>query len=492
MKSPQNKIFSRLYWQISSIFLLILVLFTAITLYIAVNSARNYSVEVNQKLNWDLARTTVNVVKPNFKNGKVNEGAVKDMVHSMMVINPSVEVYLLDPYGHILSYVAPQKVVKLNAVSLAPIHEFLNDKEHTVIFGDDPRNPGERKTFSAAEVREDGKLTGYVYIVLASQEYVSAAQMVIGSYIIGLSIRSVIAILLVTVVVGLLALWLITQKLNIIISGIQQFQSGNLAARIIVKNNNELDNIGLVFNKMADTIAANIKELKETDEFRKELISNVSHDLRTPVASIQGYAETLILKKDTLGASEQLKYLQIIYASCDKLQKLVSELFELSKLQANQVKLRTEPFSIAELVSDIANKYRIISQKKGVSINTFFPKDLPLIEADLLLIDRVLQNLIDNAIKFCKEGDYINIDIHPDSSGMVKISIADSGEGIHQDELPYIFERYYKGKKYSESTGLGLAIVKKIIDLHQTNIAVHSQPGKGTVFSFTLPAIQAA
>ncbi len=94
--------------------------------------------------------------------------------------------------------------------------------------------------------------------------------------------------------------------------------------------------------------------------------------------------------------------------------------------------------------------------------------------------------------RFCREGDYINIDIRPDIPGKVKISIADSGEGIGHDELPYIFERYYKGKKYSDSTGLGLAIVKKIIDLHKTDIHVSSQPGKGTVFSFTLPVTGAA
>ena len=115
------------------------------------------------------------------------------------------------------------------------------------------------------------------------------------------------------------------------------------------------------------------------------------------------------------------------------------------------------------------------------------PKELPMIEADLLLIDRVLQNLMDNAIKFCKEGDYINIDIRPDLPDKLKISIADSGEGIDHDKLPYIFERYYKGEKYSDSSGLGLAIVKKIIDLHKTEIEVSSQPGKGTIFTFTLP-----
>ncbi len=492
MERKRNLKFSRLYFQIAVIFILVLILFAGISLYISVESARKYSVEVNQKLNWNLAKNTVDVIKPDFRNGKVNKEAISDIMHSMMVINPSVEVYLLNPEGNILSYVAPEKVVKLGKVTLTPILQFLKDSHHNLIFGDDPRNVGEKKTFSTAKVIENNVLTGYIYIVLASQEYVSASQMVIGSYILGLSIRTIIAILIVSALLGLFALWLITKKLNIIVRGIQQFKTGNMNSRIPVKSNSELDTIGLVFNEMADTIAKSIKELKETDEFRKELISNVSHDLRTPVASIQGYAETLMLKKDTLKAPEQLKYLQIIYSSCDKLKKMVSELFELSKLQTNQVKLNPEPFSITELVSDIANKYRIISQKKGVSINTFIPKDIPMIEGDIFLIDRVLQNLIDNAIKFCKEGDYINIDIRPEMQGKIKISIADSGEGIDNDELPYIFERYYKGKKYSESTGLGLAIVKKIIELHQTDISVSSQLGKGTIFSFTLPMITAA
>ena len=492
MNHEKKLIFSRLYWKISAIFILILVVFAGITLYISVLSASKYSVEVNQKLNWDLARNTVHLIKPKFQDGTVNKEAIADIMHSMMVINPSLEVYLLDTQGRILSYVAPEKVVKLDKVSLAPIESSFNDSKHNLIFGDDPRNPGEKKTFSAARVLDQTNLTGYIYIVLASQEYVSAAQMVIGSYIMSLTIRSIFIILLVSAFVGLFFIWFITQKLNVITEGIREFQSGNFNARIPVKNKDELDNIGLVFNEMAGTISKNIRELKETDEFRKELIGNVSHDLRTPVASIQGYAETLILKKDQISPEEQLKYLKIIYSSCERLRKLVSDLFDLSKLQTNQVRLNSERFPIAELISDIANKYRIISQKKGISINTFLPTDNPIVEADILLIDRVLQNLIDNAIKFCKEGDYINIVISSEAQGKVEISIADSGEGIKPDELPYIFERYYKGKQYSESTGLGLAIVKRIIDLHHSDIRVFSQPGKGTSFLFHLPIIAVA
>jgi signal transduction histidine kinase len=238
---------------------------------------------------------------------------------------------------------------------------------------------------------------------------------------------------------------------------------------------------------MAEEIQKNIKDLEDLDSLRKDLISNISHDLRTPVASIQGYAETLIIKKDTIAEDEREKYLDIIVKSCERLKNQVADLFELSKLQAGQVDLQPEPFSIGELVQDVVNKYRILSQKKGININVVFSKDIPLVQADLSLIDRALQNLLDNAIKFCRENDIINIEINTKKPGEVELRISDSGTGISQEDLPYIFERYYKNLDHEESTGLGLAIVKRIIDLHDSHIEVFSQPGKGTTFAFSLP-----
>lgn len=490
MQIARPKIFNRLYIQVSAIFLLVLFFFTAIVLYISVESARKYSIEVNQRLNSELAQNTRSMIDPFLQDGLISEKGVKDIMHSMMVINPIVEVYLLNPEGKILQYVAPDKVVKLEEVNLRPIKTFLNDPEHSIIYGDDPRNPGEYKTFSAAPVMNGGKLTGYIYIVLASQDYVSTSEAVLGSYILGLSIRSVIFILIISALVGLLAIWFITKKLNPIIDGINAFRVGNLDKRIEVKSEGELDRIGLVFNEMADTIERNIQELKGVDNLRRELISNVSHDLRTPVASIQGYAETLILKKDTIQPEERDKYLEVIYKSCSRLKKLVEDLFELSKLQAQQIKPHAEPFSIAELVYDIANKYRIISQKKGISINTVIAKEVPLVAADISMIDRVLQNLIDNAVKFCKEGDTINIEIDTKHTEKVEVRVADSGQGIKQEDLENVFQRYYKAREDQQSTGLGLAIVKKIIELHHSKIRVFSQLGKGTTFSFDLPVAQ--
>ena len=326
-------------------------------------------------------------------------------------------------------------------------HRFHQKTNTKIIYGDDPRNPGEKKIFSAAELIQDDRLTGYIYIVLASQEYASAANLVRGSFIMGLSIRTIITILVGAALVGLLALWFIVKKLNRIIRGIRKFEDGDLETRIEVKSNDDLDQIGIVFNSMADTIQQNIEELKGVENLRKELISNISHDLRTPIASIQGYAETLILKKDNIEQKEQEKYLGVIYKNCENLQDLVTNLFELSKLQSNQVMLNKEPFSIGELVHDVANKYRILSQKKGVSINTIVSKDIPVVEADVLLIDRVLQNLIDNAIRFCKEGDTINIELKSLATGDVNITICRyRGRNCPRTPASYLRSLFQKGR----------------------------------------------
>ncbi|MGW8314354.1 MAG: ATP-binding protein [Bacteroidales bacterium] len=492
MKRQVQHSISRLYIRISTLFIVILFVFAAVTLFISVQAANHYAQEVNQNLNSDLATNVAVMMEPYIREGAINEEGLHDLLHSMMVINPSIEIYLLDVEGQILSYVAPEKVVKLESVDLGPVLEFLDDPAGRIVYGDDPRNPGEQKIFSAAELIQGNRLTGYIYIVLASQEYASAASLVRGSYIMGLSIRAILTILIGAALVGLFALWFIVRKLNRITRGMQKFRDGDLTSRIAVKSNDDLDQIGTVFNSMADTIEQNIEELKGLENLRKELIGNISHDLRTPIASIQGYAETLLLKKGTIEPDEQEKYLGIIYKNCENLQDLVTNLFELSKLQSNQVTLNKEPFSIAELVHDVANKYRLMSQKKGVSINTIVSKDIPVVEADVLLIDRVLQNLIDNAIRFCHDGDTINVEVNSIAGGEVSVTISDTGDGIPQDHLPHIFERYFKKDERGGSSGLGLAIVKRIIDLHETSIDVKSVVGQGTSFRFSVPVANIA
>ena len=165
---------------------------------------------------------------------------------------------------------------------------------------------------------------------------------------------------------------------------------------------------------------------------------------------------------------------------------LVDELFELSKLEANKRPLNLEPLAIDDLIHDITHNLKIEAKEKGVELNPIISKALPQVKADIALIDRVLQNLISNSIKFCSEGDSVRVSA--DQSGEnVLISVTDTGEGIDSNELPKIFNRFHRGETTKAGTGLGLAIVKNVLELHGSEYNIESEKGKGTTFTFSLP-----
>lgn len=486
--TTKHKIFNSLYWKISGIFLVFTILLSVIFIFISVEFSDNYNQEAQQKINGEIAKGAITEVSPIFVDGKVKEQAIHVLMHSMMAVHPSIEVYLLDPEGKIITFVVPGKDVKTEAVSLEPIQRFLNRTNDRTIKGDDPRNPDSPKIFSAAEIVEDGKLKGYMYIILASSQYTSTMAALENSFILKLGVRSLLIALLFTSILGLLAIWIITRNMNKIIFAVQSFKEGNHSVRIQLNTGGELANVADTFNSMAETIEQNIIQLKSVEELRKELIANISHDLRSPIASIQGFTETILLKDETISDEERKKYLGIILQNSENLSKLVNDLFELSKLESNPQMIQPEPVQVAELVQDVADKFQIIAKEKNISINTIYSKSLPLVYADIQMTDRVFQNILDNAIKFCNANDVVTIELELQKEAVL-VKITDTGKGIAEEELPYIFTRYYKGNKTkaANSTGLGLAIVKKILDLHKSTIQVYSKINQGTRFEFKLP-----
>uniref|UniRef100_UPI003217BDB8 sensor histidine kinase n=1 Tax=uncultured Draconibacterium sp. TaxID=1573823 RepID=UPI003217BDB8 len=486
--TAKNKIFNSLYWKISGIFLVFTITLSVIFILISVKFSEEYNQEAQQKIDGKIAVGAIKEVSPIFINDEVNKEALHDLMHSMMVAHPSIEVYLLDPEGKIITFVVPGKDVKTKAVALEPIKQFLNRTNDRTVKGDDPRDPGVPKIFSAAEIIENGTLKGYMYIILASSQYTSTVAALENSFILKLGVRSLLIAVLLTSILGLLSIWIITRNFNKIIYAFRRFKDGNHSERIQLKTGGELANVAETFNSMAETIERNIIQLKSVEELRKELIANISHDLRSPIASIQGFTETILLKESSISDVERKKYLEIILQNSENLSKLVNDLFELSKLESNPQMIKPEPVQVAELVQDVADKFQIIAKEKNISINTIYSKSLPLVYADIQMTDRVFQNILDNAIKYCNANDVVTIELELQKKAVL-VKITDTGRGIAEDELPYIFTRYYKGTKTkgANSTGLGLAIVKKILDLHKSTINVYSKLNQGTRFEFNLP-----
>ncbi len=453
-------------------------------------TAEMYFQEANQKLNADIAPHIASENQA-FIDGKANEQILKSVFHNVMIINPSIEVYLLDTNGKILTFYAPDKKIKLDHVPLDKVKKFIATGGKEFTMGVDPKNPGAEKVFSAAPVYEKGRLMGYIYVILASEEYESTMHFLFGSYILRLGLRSMGITLAAAVLITLISLGFIVGNIKKIAGVIRDFKNGNLSARIKKKRKDELGEFTDTFNEMADTIVQNMEDLKTMDNLRRDLVANVSHDLRTPLATIQGYLETVLMKADSLSEEEKTKYLQTIFKSTERLRKLVDELFELSKLEAREKKPKPEPFSIAELLQDVHQKNLILAEGKKIELKTNFPYDLPLAYADIGMMERVLQNLIDNAIKFTPDGGTIDLQLKKENDDII-ISISDSGEGIVDKELSHIFDRYNRSKRTesNDGLGLGLAIVKKILEVHNIEINVESKKNIGTTFSFRVPVFK--
>lgn len=482
-------LYSKIALILSGLFLLIGLLYIFLTLF----TTRLYVQEGAQRLNRDLARY---LVSQNLfiSDGKINENALKSIFDMLMNINHNIEVYLLDREGKILAFSAPEGRVKLDRVAMNPINSFLGHKGDLPILGDDPRHPDRQKVFSVSPIPLDGPLEAYLYVILGSEEYDSVANMIEGNYILRLSSGVVIAGLLFLFLSALYLFNLLTRRLKVLASSVESFKESDfskpMSSSLQGNKGDEIDRMGNIFEEMSLRIIEQVNEIRRADAMRRELVTNVSHDLRTPLSSLQGYLETLLIKGEKNLSAQEKEYVNIALNHSRRLGNLVAELFDLSRLDAGEMEIEREPFHLAELIQDIVQKSRLAADEKNINIETSCPRDLPFVLADIGLIERAIQNLVDNAIRHSPEKSKLHISLALNDS-VVKISIADEGCGINKEDLPYIFDRFYCGNKddkgRSGGTGLGLAITKGIVEMHGSRIHVESKAGRGTVFSFNLP-----
>jgi two-component system OmpR family sensor kinase len=211
--------------------------------------------------------------------------------------------------------------------------------------------------------------------------------------------------------------------------------------------------------------------------------------LRSPLTSIQGYVETLLMKQDSLSGDRVREYLQVVLSDATKLNEMVHELFELSKYEARQMEPRLERFSLTELIQDVAMKYQARAEQQEVALSALIPERLYFVQADINMIERVLSNLIENALTHTPAGGRVTVELL-ENSGRAQVRVMDSGTGIEQRDIPFIFDRFFSGRRNEggsrRGSGLGLAIAQKMAELHGSGIRVESEPGRGSVFSFAL------
>ena len=357
--------------------------------------------------------------------------SVKSKLAPLLGINPGIELYILDRRGHLLAYTVPASEILRQDVGTGPINDFLQHRFMFPLLGDNPRSVNSASIFSVALLTPTFPNDGYLYIILGGSQYdADRAPTAINPSVSwriynsrrrhrgGLSPP------------GFFVLITMTRRLRLLVNAIDVFRNSqfrSLAAVSVGENNagDELDRLGHAYNTMVTHIQSQMEKIARSDALRRDLIASVSHDLRTPLASLRGYLETLQLKEEGLSASKRREYLEIVSSQSERLHRLVEELFELAKLQDLEIRINWEPFSLSELVQDIAQKFSLAAKDKGLELQATFIPNAPLMMGDISLIERLLDNLLENAIRYTAEGR-IDVTVTADAQA-ITLEVADTG-----------------------------------------------------------------
>ncbi len=294
----------------------------------------------------------------------------------------------------------------------------------------------------------------------------------------------------VVIIFSLLITRLLIRPVEALTVAAEQMQRGKYTERVSVpKTQDELGQLALTFNAMADTIESDVTELRQQDTMRRELIANIAHDLATPLTAVQGFSEALA---DDLISKPEARHetAQLIGREVQRLRRLVADMQQMSSIESGQIKLDLAPLDMHELVEETLAVLTPECEEAGIQIYNKITPNTPLVLADSDRITQVLLNLLDNARRHTPSGGTITVSAQREAQ-MLKVSITDTGVGIDAKDLPHIFERFYRADRSrtgaTGGSGLGLSIVKAILVAHNGTIGAESTPGQGTRITFTLP-----
>ncbi|MBU0741878.1 HAMP domain-containing histidine kinase [bacterium] len=302
-------------------------------------------------------------------------------------------------------------------------------------------------------------------------------------------IRGAGAMLLYAFLTGLVIMAWVSRRIRALSADMAKYREGDYEHRASEGDRDEIATLGRDFNRLADSLTDVIGKLKQSEEYRKQLVANISHDLRTPMASLRGHVETLTLHDQDLSPEVRERALSTIAANTDNLEALIERLFELTQLESGRMEYRREAFSLEELSHEVLARCEGPAAEKGVALHCDVAGELPLVDADPLRIGQVLQNLVGNAVKFNRVDGEVHLILTAKADG-VAVEVRDTGIGIASEDLPHVFERFYTAEKSrtAKGAGLGLAIAHRIVTGHGSELTIESDKDVGTAFRFTLPA----
>jgi signal transduction histidine kinase len=278
------------------------------------------------------------------------------------------------------------------------------------------------------------------------------------------------------------ARWLargMTQPLRDMAKAAHRMQTGDYGQRVTTASRDEVGQLAVAFNTMSG-------ELESMERLRRDLVANVSHELKTPISALRAHLENLLDGVERPDAQT----LQVMLAQTERLTRLVDQLLELSRLESGDVPMVRERLALRPLVERVLSEFEVVRARREVELDERVPRDLPPVYADAERVHQVLFNLLDNAVRFTPSGGRVTITAST-RNGSIDVAVADTGPGIAAEHLPRLFERFYRvdsaRSRDEGGTGIGLAIARSVVEAHGGRIWAESEPGKGSTFTFELP-----
>ena len=413
------------------------------------------------------------------------------------VFSPNTGMYLLDPNGRVLATSGEHRLFWSNwKVDLGRVRDSLARDASMPIDGMDPDHQNKACIVAARPLMRDGKELGWLYVVARAADIGTQTPELLKSYAIQTAAKVALLTLAIGVALTVAMIALLTRPLTALTRAAERVRSGGFSAPLCESEfpfrdrNDEIGRLSRTFRETLERLRLEMDRVTQTDAHRREMVANVSHDLRTPLTALIGQLETIRLKADTLDRDSRERFIDAAVNNAHHLRRLTDALNELAKLDNPELRIEREPIALGELADDLAQRYGTRADEAGVQLRVTYPDGLPLARVDAGLIERAIGNLLDNAIRVTPSGGTIELRVGTGSEGL-RVEVADSGPGVAEEDEGRVFHRFYQGSKHREqrgSSGLGLAIVKRVAELHGGRVGLESAPSRGATFWMLLPA----
>jgi signal transduction histidine kinase len=470
MRGQPVAIFRRIYIVVFLLIALLGLLFTGVT-YLATTA---FYAASTQLLNKDVASHIAKFTSPYGREGFDRQKA-DSVFYQAMVISPSAEVYFLDTTGRVIYFHGAPTEIQRWQVSTDALKRYIQSGGVRYINGPDPRDPDHPKIFSAAAVEGEGGKLGYIYVILGNEQYRSVTQMLMNSRVTPLVLGAVMFILAFSLLVTVWYIHRFRRRFDDMLVVLNKFRQGDFTARFALRERDELELVTGSFNKMADLLLDNIDRVTASEKERRDFMVNISHDLRTPLAIARGYTETLALKKGQLRPEEEAVYIELVVSKIRQVEKMVGQLFELSKMESANFETQREPFVFSEVLQEVLHEVRAVIDCRNCTDGSY-------VYADISMMERVIQNLVVNAVAYTRPGGRITVSLEREGEELV-FRIENEGEPLPAELLAWINEL---GGVRPVKPAIGLAIVKKVLWLHGWRMDAGVERSGFVFFSFRM------